>query len=57
LIFPDSHDIEFIEDVFARLGERKAIEMHKTMWTKRLAKPDVIGIHGTLFYQLRLKKK
>ncbi len=28
----------------------------KDVWTRRVEKPDAIGIHGTLFYELLEKK-
>lgn len=57
LIFPDGQDVEFIEDFFARVGKEIAGRVSERLWTARVDKKSAIGIHGTLFYQLRLKKK
>ena len=57
-IFPSAgQDIEFIEDFVARLGEKKASEILGAVWKQRLAKRDVVGIHGTLFFEFVAKKK
>ncbi|NJK52830.1 MAG: hypothetical protein HC936_08330 [Leptolyngbyaceae cyanobacterium SU_3_3] len=54
-IFPESEqDIQFIED----LGDDEDITQILTrMWKRRLKKPEINGIHGTLFYQLAEKKR
>ena len=58
MIFPEpGQDIEFIEDVFDRLGKEKLRKAFKDVWTRLIQKPDVVGIHGTLFYELSYKKK
>ena len=58
LIFPaEGQNVEFIEDLIERLGEDKADEVFEHVWDRRVDKPDVIGIHGTLFYELLSKKK
>jgi len=58
IIFPDGNDIEFIEDFFDRVGEDKAIEIAKSIYTRPIDKKLAVGIHGTLFYQLiHMKKK
>jgi hypothetical protein len=56
-LFPDGQDVEFIEDVFERLKEDKAIKILQKLWGKRVDKKNVSGIHGTLFYQLAFKKE
>jgi hypothetical protein len=55
-IFPNGADIEFIEDLLKRLGAARARAILEPMWERRLEKPDVIGIHGTLFYHLKKQK-
>ena len=56
-VFPaPRQDIEFSEDVFDRLGPVAFEEAFKDAWTHPIKKPDVKGIHGTLFYQLSHKK-
>jgi len=58
LIFPgDKQDIEFAEDFFRRLGNKKAQKILNPVWRNRLEKKNVEGIHGTLFYQLKTKKQ
>jgi hypothetical protein len=57
-IFPAAgQDIEFIEDVIERLGVDKAGELMGPIWERTVAKPEVRGIHGTLFYGLQEKRK
>ena len=56
-IFPeDGQDIEFVEDFIRRVGKKKAGELLTPVWKNRLEKGDVVGIHGTLFYELETKK-
>ena len=58
VIFPaEGQDIEFIEDVIARIGDHAAGQALGPAWERELRKPDVNGIHGTLFYELEYKKK
>jgi hypothetical protein len=58
MIFPDvEQDIEFIEDVAERIGEDELGRTMANVWKRLVDKPDVIGIHGTLFYQLLFKKR
>ncbi len=57
-IFPGSNqNVEFIEDLIARLGKRKTGDLLRPVWSRRVEKPDVVGIHGTLFYELLRKKE
>jgi hypothetical protein len=56
-IFPASADIEFVEDFFERVGEETATKITLELWKRPVAKKDVHGIHGTLFYQLTHKKR
>lgn len=57
LIFPDGADIEFVEDFIKRVGKARAGAILSPLWDRRLNKPDVNGIHGTLFYELKKQKK
>jgi hypothetical protein len=52
LVFPESQDIAFISEVCSRADPTKLDEAFAMIWTRRLPKPEVIGIHGTLFYEL-----
>ena len=56
-IFPNSQDIEFIEDFIARVGEKHATEVCSRLWVARVDKNTVQGIHGTLFYELEYKNE
>ena len=57
-VFPaKNQDIEFIEDVIARLGDKQTGKLLKPAWKRAIAKTKVKGIHGTLFYELLHKKK
>jgi len=57
LIFLDETDVEFAEDVFERLGTSAASELMQQIWARPVLRKDVIGIHGTMFYQLEKKKR
>ena len=57
-LFPDDgQDIEFIEDVVARLGEKQTGKLMTPIWARPVPKAEAIGIHGTVFYGLEHKKK
>lgn len=57
-LFPDEgQDVEFIEDVIHRLGEDRTGELMSPVWERLVPKPQVNGIHGTLFYGLSGKRK
>jgi len=56
LIFPAGQDVAFIDEVCARADASELDASFKHLWTRRLRKADVQGIHGTLFYQLETKK-
>ena len=56
-LFPaEGQDIEFIEDVIARLGDPAVAKMMKPVWKRRIEKSEAIGVHGTLFYELKSQK-
>lgn len=50
-------DIEFIGDVFERLGKAEAAALLQRLWPHPVEKPKARGIHGTLFYELDEKKE
>jgi hypothetical protein len=57
MIFPVGQDVAFINEVLER-GPRKALDdAFDRIWTRRILKCDVVGIHGLLFYELDFKKK
>jgi len=61
LIFPRGEDIAFIDEVQARCAENSASsrleEALGKIWQRPIAKCDVQGIHGVLFYELEQKKQ
>ena len=57
LIFPIGEDIAFIGEVLARGYEKELDEVFARIWRRRIQKCDVVGIHGTLFYELDHKKQ
>jgi len=50
-------DVEFIEDALERLGTEALDRILDKIWARPVRKPDVVGIHGTLFYELARKKR
>lgn len=57
-VFPgNGQDIEFIEDLIERLGEKAAGTVLAPMWDRPIRKADVHGIDGTLFYEFDKKRK
>ena len=58
ILFPaPGQDVEFIEDVILRAGDLELGKIMEVVWKRLVRKPDVCGIHGTLFYELIHKKK
>lgn len=57
LIFPNGQDIAFIGEVLARGTRKELDEAFERIWRRRIPKCDVMGIHGTLFYELDHKKQ
>jgi len=56
-IFPGNQDVEFAEDFQERVGSEKATEILSRLWRNRVDRKKVIGIHGTIFFQLQFKKQ
>ncbi len=54
-IFPEGQDIAFIDEVVARSG-KSLTPVLEQLWSRRIPKRDVQGIHGLLFYKLDHKK-
>lgn len=54
-IFPEGHDIAFIDEVVARNGNGLTPILNR-LWSRRIPKRDAQGIHGLLFYELDHKK-
>lgn len=58
IVFPgDRQNVEFIEDLVERIGEENIAGLLTPVWKRQVEKPDAMGIHGILFYQLYWKKK
>lgn len=57
ILFPDGTDIAFAEELEARQDCELVREALARLWRGRVRKPDVQGIHGTLFYELAHKRK
>jgi hypothetical protein len=55
-IFPNSHDVEFADDLYERLGEDVARAITERLWLAPQDKKRAQGIHGTLFYGMDYKK-
>jgi hypothetical protein len=49
LIFPPGEDVAFINEVMARGPAQEIDEALGRIWKRRVAKRDVVGIHGQLF--------
>ena len=56
LIFPEGHDIAFIDEVLNRRPRAALDEAFARIWKRRIPKAKVAGIHGLLFYDLAQKK-
>jgi hypothetical protein len=58
VVFPEGgRNVEFIEDLVDRIGDDGVAALLKPVWQRKVKKADVVGIHGTIFYQLCWKKK
>jgi hypothetical protein len=58
LIFPEpGQDVEFIEDIVARIGDKRVARDLAPIWKRTVEKKSANGIHGTLFYGLPEKKR
>ena len=49
-IFLADCDMELVEDLIARLGEDEAGRVLASLWSRPVLKRDIVGLHGTLFY-------
>jgi hypothetical protein len=56
-VFPGpGQDIEFASDLMERIGEEYE-ELISRIFDRRVSKPDVVGIHGILFYNFDYKRE
>lgn len=56
VIFPAGQDVAFIDEVCSRAASEQLQNVLLKIWTRRLRKSEVQGIHGVLFYNLQHKK-
>lgn len=57
-IFKDGCDVEFIQDVIARLGEGVVEDIMSGVWKRRVDRFNINGAHAILFYgEENYKKK
>ena len=57
-LFPrKGQDLEIIEAVIKRLGQKKTNDMLQTMWQRPILKKNAQGVHGTLFYNYYDKRQ
>jgi len=57
LLFPGDSDIAFAEDFESHPDVARISQALERIWANRVSKPLVVGIHGTLFYQLAEKRQ
>lgn len=56
IIFPDSTDVAFFDEVEKNNVPEAVEKAFDGVWMRRVPKSKVAGIHGTLFYELEFKK-
>ncbi|WP_349970771.1 hypothetical protein [Pseudomonas caspiana] len=56
LIFPKGTDIAFIDEIYDRENNELLDAAFNNIWSRRVDKFQVAGIHGTIFYELEEKK-
>lgn len=57
MIFLAGQDVAFIDEVMARASRRELDHAFAAIWQRRVAKVEVNGIHGVLFYEMDHKKR
>ncbi len=57
LIFLDGCNVEFDDDLKTRLGVDRCSKLLDDIYSRRMRKPKIRGIHGTLFVDFSAKKK
>lgn len=56
-IFPNGQDIEVVEDVFERLGDKRAAALFMPIWDRPILKSQAHGVHGTLYYNWERRRR
>lgn len=57
LLFPDRQDVAFIDEILSRMQADRAEVVLAKLWSRPVLKSAARGIHGTLFYELNVKKR
>jgi hypothetical protein len=58
LLFTEpGQDIQYAEDLGELPRQNEIAEALQRIWERPIRKQDILGIHGTLFYQLQRYKK
>lgn len=57
MLFPAGQDVAFIDEVMVRAPKAELDRALAAIWQRRVAKADVNGIHGVLFYEMAHKKR
>lgn len=57
LLFPDGTDIAFAEELETRQDSELVRKALARLWGGRARKPEVQGVHGTLYFGLAHKRK
>ena len=55
-IFPEGQDVAFIDEIYARGDTETLDKTFNGIWKRRIPKIQANGIHGLLFYELKVKK-
>jgi hypothetical protein len=50
VIFPNGREMEIADDFIDRVGQEEASRVLTPIWERPILKRDMVGIHGTLFY-------
>lgn len=57
LVFAPGTDVAFSEELNARPDAEAVFAALPTIWSNRVPKPEVQGIHGTVFYDVAWKRQ
>jgi hypothetical protein len=56
LIFGSNTNIGFIDEIYANGNTPELDKAFEKIWSRPIKKNEVLGIHGTIFYELSSKK-
>ncbi len=58
LLFPgDGQDVAFIDEILGDAQEASVEAALERLWARPVDKKSLVGLHGTMFYQLDHKKQ